>query len=82
MEGLESDVFAETSTQGESKNLEKASETDDCTTVAKEADASKKKAGSRTAADAGLERALCSPIKKLKSESSTFNVLNEESKTP
>ena len=81
MAGLESDL-AETSTQGESKNLEKASETDDCTTGAKEADASNQKAGSRTAAAAGLERVLCSPIKKMKTQSSMSNILNEESKTP
>ena len=79
---MESDVLAETSTQGESKNLEKASETDDCTTGAKEADASNQKAGRRTAAAAGLERVLCSPIKKVKRQSSMSTILNEESKTP
>ena len=79
---MESDVIAEASSHGEIESAEAAIEKDTCPNEAKEADASKKKAGSRTAADAGLERALCSPIKKLKSQSSTINILNEESKTP
>ena len=79
---MESDVIVDTSSHGEIKNPESASESGAGTTEAKEATASKQKAGTRTADAAGLEGVLCSPIKKLKSESSVSNILNEETKTP